>query len=145
MLAGANVVPSVSGSAGPIEGLAAKRRYRVILVDDHQLFLMVLHRFLSSTEGIDIVASASSSRKALTLVELHKPDLMVMSIAMRDIPGTEVARRFSGRPIAPKIILTGFHDDPLYRSAAHAAGAAGYLPKSELCDRIVPMIHSVVE
>jgi DNA-binding NarL/FixJ family response regulator len=119
------------------------RRCRVVLVDQHHVFLTVLQRFMSSSAEIEVVGITTSSRKALALVAAHQPDVVVISVSMPDISGREVARRLVGKPMAPKVILTGLDEDPVYRIAALAAGAAGYVSKSELGQKIFPMIRAL--
>jgi DNA-binding NarL/FixJ family response regulator len=143
MFAGSQTVGSIADPGGMPLARSPVWRCRVVLADGHHLFLTVLERFMASSPEIDVVAVATTGRKALALVNLHRPDLVVISIAMPDISGRVIAKQLARKSLAPKVILTALDDDPVYRLAARAAGAAGYVAKSDLGPRIFPLIRSL--
>ena len=51
---------------------------RVVVVDDHQMFVESLVRLLADVADIDVVAVAGSSREALATVADARPDVVVM-------------------------------------------------------------------
>ena len=53
--------------------------------------------------------------------------------------GLDVAREIKQLPNAPKVVILTLHDGDEYRGAAREAGADGFLTKSELGHRLLPL------
>ncbi|MER5336147.1 response regulator transcription factor [Micromonospora sp. NPDC002717] len=101
---------------------------RVLLVDDHPIFLDGLRTALDGVPGIEIVGTATDGEAALVAAERLRPDVVLMDLAMPGIGGVEATRRITARGDVAVLVLT-MHadDDSVY--AAIRAGAAGYLLK----------------
>src|SRR5229473_6500796 len=84
------------------------RPVRVLLADDHRLFLNALQVALAGEEWIDVVGCAGNGEEAVALVESLAPDLVLMDIAMPVLDGIAATRRI--RELVPSssvVILTG--------------------------------------
>jgi two-component system LytT family response regulator len=83
---------------------------RVLIVDDEPLARRRLVQLLAKQPGIEIVGEAESGRQALELVELLRPDVLLLDIEMPAIDGFAVLKALpQGR--APAIIfVTAFQD-----------------------------------
>jgi CheY-like chemotaxis protein len=80
---------------------------RVLVVDDSEVFRNVLWAVVAATQGFEVVATASSGREALFLVESLDPDLVLLDVQMPDIDGIETARRIRRRyPDVVVLLLT---------------------------------------
>jgi DNA-binding NarL/FixJ family response regulator len=116
---------------------------RVLLVDDSLEFLEAVARFLSADKRIELIGTTLSGQEVLKKVPDVKPDLILMDIAMPDISGLELTRRIKAQPDAPLVIILTLYDNNEYRSAAGAVRADGFIPKSELGEQLLPLIHSL--
>jgi DNA-binding NarL/FixJ family response regulator len=121
------------------------QRCRILLVDSHALLLDVLDRLLREVPEIDVVARTRDGLEAMALVMLHRPDLVVMNLAMSGLTGLELTRRVAAEPWAPRVVLMSFHDEPEYRRAAESAGADGFVLKQELGTKLIPLILSLMK
>jgi DNA-binding NarL/FixJ family response regulator len=83
----------------------------------------------------------SSSLEAIDQVELLKPDLVLMDVAMPHLNGLAATRRIKALPNGPRLVLLTVHDFPAYRAEAVAAGADGFLGKSDFGTHLVPLIR----
>ena len=83
---------------------------RVLIVDDEPLARRRLVQLLAKRPGIEIVGEAESGREALELVELLRPDVLLLDIEMPAVDGFAVLKALpQGR--APAIIfVTAFQD-----------------------------------
>src|SRR5918994_3752041 len=83
---------------------------RVLIVDDEPLARRRLVQLLAKRHGIEIVGEAESGRQALELVELLRPDVLLLDIEMPAVDGFAVLKALpQGR--APAIIfVTAFQD-----------------------------------
>jgi len=112
--------PRTSSTGSVDDGLdhVAKRRTRVLLVDDEKLMLQILRDDLEEC-GFQ-VATAANGGDAFRLVPEFNPDVVVMDVIMPGENGYRVCRALKelanhGMDAAPKIVLlTGrrVDDDP---------------------------------
>jgi len=68
---------------------------RILLADDHALVRAGIRSLLKNMEGIEVIAEASDGREALRLVRAHRPDVVLMDIAMPGLNGLEAAARIA--------------------------------------------------
>jgi DNA-binding NarL/FixJ family response regulator len=105
---------------------------RVLIVDDHEIVREGLQTLLSEEDDFNVVGLAGNSDLALALVKQHKPDVVLMDIAMPGRDGIETTKLIlSANPSARVLILTSYSDDLRVRDAIQA-GATGYLLKDVL-------------
>jgi DNA-binding NarL/FixJ family response regulator len=102
---------------------------RIVLADDHTLVRIGLKLLLESIPGLTVVGEASDGLEALQLIEEHRPDLVLMDLAMPGVSGLEAVRRSKGLFPEIPILVVSMHADEAYVHQALAAGAAGYLLK----------------
>ncbi len=102
---------------------------RVLLADDHALVRAGIRALLESLEGIQVIAEADDGREALHLVEVHRPDLVLMDIAMSGLNGLEAAKRINRDYPETRVIILSMHANEEYVLQSLRAGASGYLLK----------------
>jgi len=115
---------------------------RVVLADDHVLVRESL-RSLLEREGFQIIAEAAEGQEALRQIELQRPDIVVMDIAMPVLNGLEAARTISRSFPKIKTILLTQHDEEQYLSEALDAGVKGYVLKSQAARDLVQAMRQV--
>ena len=116
---------------------------RVVLADDQRLVRESLSTLLDLLDGIDLVANAADGQEAVDLVEVHRPDVVLMDLRMPRLDGIEATRRLRERcPDVRVIALTTFADDESVLGALRA-GARGYLTKDAGSDQIRDAILAV--
>src|SRR5262249_44795072 len=91
---------------------------RILLVDDSWAFLGSAEHFLSMETDLQIIGCVSSGQEAIDQVELLKPDLVLMDVAMPIMNGLTAARRIKALPNGPRLVLMTVHDYPAYRAEA---------------------------
>jgi DNA-binding NarL/FixJ family response regulator len=120
----------------------AKDKTRVLIADDHRIIVEGLRLYLKRA-GIDVLGVAHTGREAIELVQLLKPDVVLLDIRMPDMDGMQAlsAIKDGGHPTAV-IILTGFVRME-YLNRAITLGAAGFLSKDVDPERIPHAISAV--
>jgi DNA-binding NarL/FixJ family response regulator len=113
---------------------------RTLVVDDHAIVREGLQSLLASSDDIECVAAAADGAAALELVGTHRPDVVLMDLAMPGVDGVEATRMITaGFPGVRVVVLTSMGDESRIRAALNA-GARGYLLKhvtpEELLDAI---------
>jgi DNA-binding LytR/AlgR family response regulator len=83
---------------------------RVLIVDDEPLARRRLVQLLSGQKDVEIVGEADGGREALNLVELLRPDVLLLDIEMPVVDGFAVLKALA-QDTAPAIIfVTAFQD-----------------------------------
>ena len=118
---------------------------RTLLVDDSPEFLGAAARFLATDPEIEIVGYALSARKAIEEVTRLQPDLVLMDVAMPEMNGFVATRQIKERPNPPRVIVLTLYDNDEYRAQARAAGADGFVAKSEFGTQLLPLIHTLYQ
>ncbi len=116
---------------------------RVLVVDDHPLFLDGVVHSLSANSEINVVGVAKNSGEAIRMTASLLPDILLIDITLPDVDGIETTRNISVTyPVVKVIILTASEDeDDLMR--ALKAGASGYIVKGVSAKELAGAILSV--
>ena len=112
----------------------------VLIADDQRLFAEALEAILSTDERIRVVGRAFDGRAALDLARAHRPDVVLMDIAMPVMDGIDATRAIRDElPDTHVVVLSGSaasHDI----SRARTAGATGYVTKDQIAGDLVRAI-----
>jgi DNA-binding NarL/FixJ family response regulator len=116
---------------------------RVMLVDDHEVVRTGLRTLLETTDDIEVVAEAASSREAVHRARATTPDVVVLDVRLPDESGVAACRDIRAEnPDIAVLMLTSFSDDQaLFDSIM--AGAAGYVLKQIRGNDLVDAIRRV--
>jgi two-component system response regulator NreC len=115
---------------------------RVLLADDHGIVRRGLRSLLEEA-GFSVVAEAADGLEAIRLTEQHRPDVLIVDIAMPRLSGIEVAARSQKLDRPPGVIVLSMHADESYIIRALAAGARAYLLKDATDEDLLPAIRAV--
>ncbi|HSN93859.1 MAG TPA: response regulator transcription factor [Anaerolineaceae bacterium] len=102
---------------------------RVLLVDDHSLFLEGLSNLLA-TDGIEVVGVAHDGFDALVQARRFQPDVILMDIHMPNCDGVAATRLIKASIPQVKIIMLTMSENEQDLFEAVKSGASGYLLKS---------------
>jgi DNA-binding NarL/FixJ family response regulator len=116
---------------------------RLVLVDDHPLVLNGLAQLLGSDPEFEVVAMCGTAAEGLRAVETHRPDVLLLDLALPDESGLSVLRRLD--PAAPPavVVLTASQDEGELLDAARL-GARGIVLKAmapRVLERCVRAVH----
>lgn len=116
----------------------------ILIADDHGLLREGLKTRITSRPGWRICAEADNGRQAVELAKEHQPDLAVLDIGMTELNGIDAARQIrQACPQTTVLILTMQESDELIRDAL-AAGARGFLFKSDAAQLLVPAVEALL-
>jgi DNA-binding NarL/FixJ family response regulator len=101
---------------------------RVIVADDHPLFLDGLAATLSADEEIDVVGVARDASAAVALATSTHPDLALLDIAMPG-GGLDAARQIAQSSPSTRVVMLTSSEDNEDLVAAMNAGSKGYVLK----------------
>lgn len=117
----------------------------ILLVDDNAAFLDILHRFLQQHDDLIVVGTAKSGEEGLAEALHLKPDVVVIDLAMRDLPGLKAIPRLRTALPHAEIIALTLWDSDVYRQAALASGADRFVSKAVMNADLLPAIRNVTK
>jgi two-component system nitrate/nitrite response regulator NarL len=115
---------------------------RVVVADDHPLFLDGVVAALQATEDILVVAYTEDGRQAVRLAQEHLPDLVLLDVNMPG-GGLSAAREIAAASPATKIVMLTVSEDEDDILAAMKAGASGYVLKGIPARDLVRVLRSI--
>jgi len=123
--------------------MESRPRIRVLLADDHPLFLRSVAGAVQERPSLELVGQVTDGRRALEEIRALVPDVAVVDVRMPGMSGTEVAAAATAEGLATRIlILSAYAEDELVYETL-AAGAAGYLSKELDRDEILDAVVTV--
>jgi type IV pilus assembly protein PilB len=123
------------------------RSYKALVVDDQpdirNIVRMALER---SGLGLNVI-TAQDGHEALALVEVERPDIVLLDISMPGMDGFEVCRRLRAdlhTAFLPVLMLTA-HDAPEFISKGFAAGTDDFVVKPFRRDDLIARVRRMIE
>jgi DNA-binding NarL/FixJ family response regulator len=117
---------------------------RIVLADDQALLRKGFRMILEAEDDLEIVGEAADGADAVRLVELYRPDVVLMDVRMPVLDGIQATRAITAGPGdgTRVLILTTFDLDE-YAFSALRAGASGFLLKDVPPTELVAAIRTV--
>jgi len=117
---------------------------RVLIVEDDAAFRSRYAQMLSHDPEFEVVASVGSGGEGLAMLDLRKPDVLLVDLGLPDISGIEVIRHASQTlPKCECMVVTVFGDEE-HVLASIEAGAAGYLLKDASEENFLAGIRELI-
>lgn len=116
---------------------------KVLLADDHPLFLEGLKNLLTS-RGFDVVGTARDGRGAVEQARALKPDLILMDVQMPRMNGLDATRLIKAELPDVKIVMLSMSEDEQDLFEAIRNGANGYLLKAEETEKFFEQLSGLM-
>ncbi len=136
------IVEQQSGTIGRAPLVRAPKT-RVLLIDDHPIFLQGVRLILQATPDIAVAGEATSDEAGLRLFDRLVGVDVVVTDLLPDISGLDVVRRAKAHASAPRVLLLTLHAEDEYIRGMIAARADGYVLKLVAVEELVAAIRSV--
>ena len=105
-------------------------KIKVLLADDHQMFLDGLASLLSQVKDLEVIATVNSGKEALECLSKHSPHLAILDIRMPDMDGLETTHKIKEKYPNVKILGLTMENDLQLVTGMLEAGASGYILKN---------------
>jgi two-component system nitrate/nitrite response regulator NarL len=115
---------------------------RILVADDHPLFLDGLVATLSADEDLEVVATAGDATTAARLALEHRPDLALLDVAMPG-GGLEAARLIATSSPSTRVVMLTSSENQDDLVAAMNAAAKGYVLKGVAGRELRAILKSV--
>jgi DNA-binding NarL/FixJ family response regulator len=103
---------------------------RVLIADDHQMFVDGLKSLLVEEKEMHVVGEAKNGYEVLEICDQEQVDIVIMDINMPLMDGIQTSRKLSKKHPSVKILGLSMYNDRDYISDILKAGALGYVLKN---------------
>ena len=102
---------------------------RVLIADDHAIISEGLRLILEANQNIQVADEATDGFEAIAKARKHKPDVVIMDIAMPNMNGIEATARIKEQLPETQVVILSMHYtlEDIFR--ALQAGAIAYILK----------------
>lgn len=114
---------------------------RVLLCDDHKLFLEVMRPVLEARGHT--VDAATSVAEAISSAHARRPDVAVLDVALPTVSGIDGARQLLDLDARLKVVMLTGLTDPAVAQDAIAAGVHGIAYKGRPMSETLQMLEAV--
>ena len=104
---------------------------RILIADDHEIVRKGVRDVIEDHPGWQVCAEAENGQQALDLALKEKPDIAILDVSLPMLNGIALTRRLHKECPGIRVLLFTMHDDDETVSAGLAAGARGYVLKSD--------------
>jgi two-component system nitrate/nitrite response regulator NarL len=118
-------------------------RISVVVADDHPLYRSAIIETVKEDVRLELVGEAEDGRAALEAIREHHPEVAVLDMAMPELDGLAVLKAVTRDELKTRVIIVSADLDSQLVYDAIAAGARGYLAKTEGGQAICGAIQAV--
>ncbi len=116
---------------------------RTLVIEDHDVMRFGLVTLLNREEDIAVVAEAGDAHSALCALGKNAVDIILLDLTLPDVDGLQFIKLLTTRYPQVPVLVTTMHDELRYGDRAIAAGARGFVMKSEAPDVLLAGIRKV--
>ena len=117
---------------------------RILLADDHAILRLGLKRIIESYPEYEVVAEAATGLEAVQMAERHRPDVALVDIAMKELTGVEATSQILRASPRTAVLILSMHESDKLVHEMLAAGARGYMLKTDAGEFLVAAIEAVL-
>lgn len=116
---------------------------KVLLADDHQMFIDGMKTNIQQDENITVVGEANNGQEVLDFLAANEVDVVVLDINMPVLDGIEATKEIKNTyPKVKVLILTMFKERDFIMKLLDI-GAAGYVLKDKTSEELLMAINNV--
>ncbi len=116
---------------------------RVVVADDHPVFLGGLRQLLGEQADIDVLGTATDGFELLALLERTQPEVVVTDLSMPGRSGLDLVREIGEKYPHLRIVVLSMHSEKQYAVRAMKVGAHSYLSKENAGELLLKAVRQV--
>jgi DNA-binding NarL/FixJ family response regulator len=117
---------------------------RCLIVEDQVMFVQLLSRLLYGMPGLEIVATATSCREGMQACQLHRPELLILDLALPDGEGLQVARFLRMLEPDARVLVLSAQASSFVCPEELEAMVVGVVDKTSTYETLEEVIHSAL-
>ncbi len=116
---------------------------KILVVDDHKMFVDGLESILEHEEDIKILHKCYTAREVYQDGRLEEVDIILLDINLPDQSGLDICRNLSKEYKDLKILVLSMYDEESYITEILKSGALGYILKNTGRKELITAIKTV--
>jgi len=116
---------------------------KIIVADDHQMFIDGIKALLQNEDEIILLGEALNGHDVISLVTKEQPDIILLDINMPQMDGIQTTREIRKNFPEVKIIILSMHNNYEFISSLVSEGASGYILKNTGKAELMEAINTV--
>src|SRR5215813_6940935 len=116
---------------------------RILIADDHEIVRRGLCKLIADQPGWNVVGEARNGREAVEKAATLRPEIVILDIAMPILNGLEATKQILKNDLRTKILILTMHESDQMIRQILAAGARGYVLKSDAGRDLVTAIETL--
>jgi DNA-binding NarL/FixJ family response regulator len=117
----------------------------IMLADDHDVVRSGLRQLLEAHEGWRVCGETRNGRAAVDLAAELAPEVAILDLAMPEMNGLEATRRIRKDNPRTEVLVYTMHNSELHIREVFAAGARGYVLKSDPVRQVVAAVEALLQ
>jgi len=118
-------------------------KLRILIADDHEVARRGIRALLESHPGWEVCGEAADGREAVACAGRLKPDLVLLDIGMPSLNGLDATRQILAAAPETRVLILTMHDAEQVVREVLAAGALGFLLKSDAGRDLVAAVEAL--
>lgn len=118
---------------------------RIVLADDHPLFLQGLVTLLKREQDMEMAGAFSDGTHVLACLEKAQVDICILDVNMPGLDGIETVKRIRQNNSTVKIIMLTTYNDVEFIRTLVRYNISGYVLKNSTGDDLVAAIRKVMQ
>lgn len=106
----------------------------ILLVDDHPIFRKGVREVIHQKTELSVVAEADNGLSAITLSQIHQPNIALVDLALPDMNGFDLIHKIKKLSPATLFVVMTLYNDRILIDNAITLGIVGYVLKSDGVD-----------
>lgn len=125
------------------------KKYRLIIADDHKMFLDGLLSILSSKKEYNIILTANSGKNVAKYLDINNAeepiDLVITDVNMPDLNGIELNKYIKEKHPKTKTLVVSMLHDSMTVQTLTKDNVDGYVPKNAEKQELLEAIESILK
>ncbi len=116
---------------------------RILVIDDHKMFLQGIGNILDQEEDMHIVALCESGEASYDLLKNNSVDLVLLDIQLQTMSGLDICKYIRKEYPKTKVLMLSMLKEESFITQAMSIGAHGYILKSSGQEELLKAIRII--
>lgn len=121
----------------------SQQKIKIVIADDHRIFLEGLTALLQNFDELSIIAAVSNGQEVLDILKDNKVDIVLTDIDMPVMDGLKLTKELKKSYLGIKILALTMHNEGRIISSLIKSGVNGYVLKDTGKDELLNAIKVI--